>query len=192
MHNYYNYFYLDTLAAAKKAAEDSEYESTTEQALGRGLRSKRLTAVAAASLKSKNDAVFDSSDDDNDDRTNKSGKKKLYLVYLYLTKKLCNIASRSRFTAPQMPLMPVTAAIENQTKIPFVAKTLSSVHKMNDTNDDQSMQKHYEDKSRTTGFKNDKDSENNVPSDLEIEEDDDNRFNVVNGMIIFLKCFHLL
>ncbi|KAH0563776.1 hypothetical protein KQX54_006280 [Cotesia glomerata] len=43
--------YCDTLAAARKAAEDSEYESTTEKPLGRGFRSKRPTAVAAAAVK---------------------------------------------------------------------------------------------------------------------------------------------
>ncbi|KAH0563777.1 hypothetical protein KQX54_006282 [Cotesia glomerata] len=80
-----------------------------------------------------------------------------------------------------MPPMPVIPAIENQTKIPFAAKTLSSVRKMNETNDVQSMQEHFEDKSRTAGFKNDKNNKNHVPSDLEIEEDDDNRFNILNG-----------
>lgn len=84
MHNYYYHFYLDTLAAARKAAEDSEYDWTTDKPLGRGHRSKRLTAAvaAAASSNSKNDKVSDSSDEESGDRTPKKGKNKLYMVCL--------------------------------------------------------------------------------------------------------------
>lgn len=67
----------------------------------------------------------------------------------YLTKRLCNFTSRSRFAVSQMPTIPV---IQNQRKIPFVEKIPSSVREMNGTNNDQSViQEHFERESRTTG-----------------------------------------
>ncbi|XP_044742328.1 uncharacterized protein LOC123304824 [Chrysoperla carnea] len=160
--------YCDTLAKARKAAEDSEYESTTDKPLGRGLRSKRLTAVAAAAatFNSKNNKVSDSSEEDSDDKT---------------TKKVS-----------PMPTMHKIPAIQNQIKPPLVANISSSVRKMNETDGAQSViQKHFEDDSRTTGSGCTRNNENYVPSDLENDDDDDdNRFNVLNAKLN--KCLRLL
>lgn len=197
MHNYYYHFYLDTLAAARKAPEDSEYDSTTDKPLGRGLRSKRLTAAvaAAASFYSKNNKVSDSSDEDSDNRTTKKGKEQIIYGVPLFNEKIVQYhipVSLYSFSNAYDPTIP---AIQKQRKIPFVEKIPSSVPEMNGINNDQSViQEHFERESRTTGSEYNKNNQNHVLSDLENDDDDDddNRFNVLNGIIISSECFRLL
>lgn len=62
-----------------------------------------------------------------------------------------------------MPTMPTIPAIENQRKIPFVTKLSPSLRKINETNDNQSIQEYFEDESRTTRSGSYKNNKNDVP-----------------------------
>ncbi|XP_015189856.1 PREDICTED: uncharacterized protein LOC107073679 [Polistes dominula] len=87
--------------------------------------------------------------------------------------------------------MPTMPTIEDQRKTPFVPKISSSVHKISETNNDIFiMQEHFEDESRTTGSRCNKNNRNDNPPDCENYDDDENRYNALNAKLS--KCLQLL